>query len=769
MFIRNKVGLTSYKVLAIYWAVFLVVLFSTVVKHFATHTLSFDSLQTQPSVTYDEVVADAIDQLHWVNHYRIVVAVGVPTKHASEFEKTVRTLRNHWQPHPALTPIAWTRLDSQEIDNFYRPMAAGLMTMHDQVQLLRAPEAEVALEIMKKSSAEIATQDDPLGYYARWLKERSPHSTMLADEEILQLQTPNFVWSIIRFQASEDLRGLNPVALTRNIENLEEAATALNPEARVLIRGTLFDAALVASQNYLDLAALVGIIVVAFGLLIRAWTENFRTGLFYFFCFVSGLLGGLSATIIIFGIVSIWTALLAIAFAGISFALTAYLTYTHRRHATLDAVQCVEEALPALIWITLAICAGFTPLWFAPIAVWQEFGVFMIAATLTTAITLTLTYHYFTDRFEDKGLNEEKWFRLSFELPRFALKRWQRSAQEFESFFVLTGLILLVGFFTMTFSEETNTFVTAPTTQEAGSQELSELLRLPRTHQFFLVTTHDADNTLMAEEALRMSFIERKMSPEMTLMSVSEWMPSKERFRSVVGLKHAQYEKNNINFIDSDSIAPRPEFESWLISDAANETRHLWLGEKNKKTSSIVTVSGLNETNSSSLYQLSDSLSGAQYIDTIAMQKEQLAQSRFIAVGLFTILAVSSITISLFHYGLYCWRMAVPPMVGALATPALLSWGNATFSLTTALAMSVVYGIGFALALIYQTHRNCGPKTLALFNYTALAILTSFVMLALVDIAAFVDFGTQCTVGIVLSAMTTFVLRAPSHIRENFR
>ena len=301
----------------------------------------------------------------------------------------------------------------------------------------------------------------------------------------------------------------------------------------------------------------------------------------------------------------------------------------------------------------------------------------------------------------------------------------------------------------------------------AEEETVDQLLTLPNTDRFFIVTASSPENVLMSEEALRLGFVPRGLNKtNMTTTCISKWFPSYTRQTDIEKLRMAMFERVKAplsELLDYPLASPSPiqldvTFEDWLESPSARSVRHLWLNVP-QGYSSIVQVAGMNESQMNVLYRLANHLAGVTFVDIKGDSNNFLAQYRYIFIGIFVLAVVCSFTVSLFHYGLRSWRIVIPSLFGVACAVSLSSWFGMTFSLFSAMSMVVIYGIGIAIALLYYTNEENEDLSFSLTTFAFLSCSLSFCFIGLSSTPAIKTFGLTTALGILSTGIIILLVR----------
>lgn len=774
MIIRKNLS-WGLKCIAFIWALILAISLCLQLRHIVQNGIQYDLVSTEATVEHDSVVQLATERLSYLGDYRTIFMVGFPAETSPDFESYVARINAGWDPPKALKQIQWEALDINDTLSYYRTISKSLMSMRDQLDASTATDDELFAKAIESlttvgNNGYIAKTEDPLGFFARWVQKRVPKSTILTTGETLKLYADGYVWAISFYQAPKDLDGLNPIGLTRSVERLKSVVREIDPNARVLVRGLPYESAIVATKNLKDLAAVVGALICFFGFLAYRWTRSNTLPGLMLGCTIAGLIGGLAGLLMTFSVINLWAVTLCVCFIGISFMNVAYVSFIHHRHPNMDAKGCLKEALSVILWITAVECIAFGVLWCIPIPVWQNVAIFMCSAILCSQISLVIAYLIIDTQDDRQDLNPEKYELYNRRWPRLSLKRWQKAPYDTVGYVVISLFVICCGIYLVEFDLENDSFVKVPLQVQLDSERVEDMLMLPSSKQFFLVTSASEQETLMNEEALRMGFAQRRFN-NMTTTCVTKWLPSYERADRIKKIRAELFEriKNRINPLIHYEIKPNMnnqatiQFDSWYSSPSSLPVRHLWLGEHDGRISSIVQIAGMTDPFVTQLKELGDALSGVVFIDTVKAAKQRLNENRFFMSGIYVLLVITSIALSLFHYGLNTWRIVFPPLVGSLVTVACLGWLKIPFSLVSVAALIIVYGVGMAMSLCYQNNRSYGGKNLILLFYSLMALLVNFGIVSLVEAPFTHEFSLTCMIGISLTFGFAILFRISSN------
>ena len=768
----RKIILASWQVLAVTWTLLLILALGFTSHFLLKNGLDYDQAHLYPVVELDDARAAAQKNLSPFSNYRIIFMVGFPEYTASSFDDNVLKIKGQWDVPTQLKKVSWEGLEINEYFSFYRLISNRLMNLVDQHSVASSTDDELLARALESltgvgQASLIPKADDPLGFFDRWAKKRLPRSTVVSSGDTLKLYAANHVWAIFVYEAPHDLKDLSVFELNHCIEALKQVSASIVPEATVLVHGKPYVSVKAAHTHLLELSGIATFILIFLGGLIRKWSPSNRFPTLVVFAVLSSYIVGLSAVIVFFGSVSLWTIVCSSALTGIVVMLVGYFLLVHRNNVNDSPLKVLDRIFKPLLWIVFILCSALALLYVIPLVAVRQVVIFMISGFLGCAITLFLIFPSFNPGPIAESDFSKRMHFFSLHFPRFSLKHWQEKPTDYTAIGITVALLLIIGYVQLNFYQNIQNLTYISPELASEEKTVEKLLTLPNNDKFFIVTASSAQDVLMSEEALRLGFVKRGMNQtEMTTTCVSKWFPSYTRQHDIEQLRHEMFERIKAplsELLGYPLHQPNPvqlnvQFEQWLNSPSARSVRHLWL-DVPEGYSSIVQVAGMRNEQINDLVDLGEHLAGVTFVDVTGDANNFLAQYRFIFTGIFILSVVCSFTVSLFHYGLRSWRIVVPALAGVLCSVSLTSWFGMPFTVFSAMALILLYAIGMIIALLYYTNEENEALSFSLTTFTFLAISFSFCFIGLSSTPAIKTLGLSTALGVLSTGIIILLVR----------
>lgn len=768
----RKIILASWQVLAVTWVLMLILALGFTSHFLLKNGLDYDQTHLYPVTEVDDARSAAQKNLSPFANYRLTFMVGFPEYTAASFDDNVLKIKGQWHVPATLRKVSWEGLEINEYFSFYRLISNRLMNLVDQHSITKFSDDDLfarALESLTGigQASLIPKADDPLGFFDRWAKKRLPRSTVVSSGDTLKLYAANRVWAIFVYEAPDDLKDLSAFDLNTCIDDLKQISTTIVPNAEVLIHGKPYVSVKAAHTHLLELSGIFTFIIIFLGGLIRRWSPSNRFPTLVIFSTLASFIAGFSAVIVIFGSVSLWAVVCASSLTGFVVMFVGYFLLVHRYYSLLSPVKVFDRILKPLLWIIFILCSDLALLYLIPLIAVRQIIVFMTAGLLSCAITLILIFPSFNPGPIAESDFSKKMLFFSNRFPRFSLKHWQEKPMDYTAIGITFALLLVSGYLQLKFSQNIQNLTYISPELSVEEKSVDRLLSLPNTDKFFIVTASSAQDVLMTEEALRLGFVKRGMNQtEMTTTCVSKWFPSYTRQNDIEKLRHEMFErvkKPLSNLLGYPLQQPNPiqldvRFEDWLDLPTARSVRHLWL-DVPEGFSSIVQISGMQDSQIPQLIDLGNHLAGVTFVDISGDANNFLAQYRFIFIGILVLVTVCSFTVSLFHYGLRSWRLVVPSLLGVLCSVSLGSWFGMPFTVFTAMSLVLIYGIGIAIALLYYTNEENESLSFSLTIFASLSVSFAFCFIGLSSTPAIKTFGLTTALGVLSTGVIILLVR----------
>lgn len=772
----RRLLLQSLQALAIAWSIVLVLCLSIDLHHIAKKGIDYDLANIYPTTWVDDVRSAAQKNLSPIKNYRTIFMVGFPEDKARYFDDYITEIKRKWEPPEALTPIQFSGLDINEYFAFYRLISNRLMNLIDQHTVMQLSDEALLARAVESLTAVghstfIAKADDPLGFFAQWAQKRMPKSTLLQRGDTLKLYAEHKVWGIFLYRANDHLENLNPFELNESITRLQNLATQLDPNAEILTHGQPYESATMARIQISELVAIVCFHIFLIGFLLRLWSRSKRMAYLTILCVLASYVFSLATMVVVFQKISLWTLVAGSAVTGLNVVFVALYLFTQRLYPKESPLRILDRLLSRIAWcLGISMTLGVI-LYIAPMPTIKQLGVFFSASAISGAITLILFFPFLSSQPIGQTDFTKKMSTYCRYFPRFSLTHWQHKPSDYTASLTALAIFVLIGMFQLNFHQSVRDFVNIPSDVAEEHRKVESLMMLPNTTKFFLITTPSTQETLMAEEALRLVFVQRGLTDDgMTTTCVSKWFPSIERQHRIEYIRHLIFNKIRqplSELLGTEIQEPSPPqldvtFEDWLNSPTASPSRYLWLDVPNG-SSSIIQIAGIDDESIQKLIDLSHAIAGASYVDTEADIDQLLDQYRFIFVGIFALFVVCSITVSLFHYGFRSGKVVIPPLIGISVSVAILSCFGVPFTAFSAIAINACYGFGIILALVYFAHDDDETRfSLTTFSFLAMAI--SFGIIGLSSTPGITQFGFTGALALITTGISLLLIRPrPKH------
>lgn len=771
MLIR-KILSTSWQALAALWA--LIILFNVClqVHYLLKNGFDYDNSHLYPIVNVDDTRVAALDNLSTIANYRVIYMAGIPAESAEKFDGFVKEINRSWQAPTGLKKVRWEGAEINEYYSFYRLISDRLMNLIDQHTITHLTDEELLARALESLTAVgqstfIAKADDPLGFFARWAQKRLPKSTLLSTGDTFKIYGDDYVWAIFIYEAAPNLNGLSASAMLRSAQELDQVVRRINPKARVLVDGNPYLSAILYRDQLQEIVAVALLTLFIMYTVLRRWSTSPRLFMLVCLSIGSGLIMGMTALHVVFNKLSLWAMLLSAPMAGVSCILAVFYMLTQREYPNDSFSAFIERITAPLFWLMFIVAVSYGLLYIVPLPGIREFSVFSCASIISSSITVMLLFPAIRIEPISHSDFSRKMAEWVHKFPRLSLAHWQTKPTDYTAAALVFFVIIGAGFLQLDFEQHIGDLTNRPQEAYAEHRQVNSLLTLPDTEHFFVVSAATAQDVLMSEEALRLGFVQRGMNKfDMTTTCLSKWFPSYTRQQSIETLRLAMFERIRAPLSDILGYQlpiPQPPqvevtFEEWLASASANPVRHLWL-DVPQGYSSIIQIAGIEEENFPALEQLANSIAGVTFVNTVGDLNELISQYRYTYVGIFILAVVCSFTVCLFHYGLRSWRIVIPPLIGVAAGISLGSWVGLPFTIFSALAMVLIYGLGIGIAILYYTSDEHESLSFSLTAFATAICTCSFAMLGLSATPAIATLNLTVAFGLAVTGFIVLFIR----------
>ncbi len=203
--------------------------------------------------------------------------------------------------------------------------------------------------------------------------------------------------------------------------------------------------------------------------------------------------------------------------------------------------------------------------------------------------------------------------------------------------------------------------------------------------------------------------------------------------------------------------------DEFLKAPASEPWRHLWLGDIEGVTASIVALRGVSNVDLPLLKKTGEGMEGVQWVDKVDEISSVLGLYR--EYMSWVVLAAYVVVFGLLfpRYRRHTWRVLAPTAVASITTLALLGFAGQNLQLFHVLALMLLLGVGVDYGIFMQEHPNRRNTTPWLaVGLSAANTILSFGLLGLSRTPALQAFGLTMLMGTAL-----VWLLAPCFGREN--
>ncbi len=601
-----------------------------------------------------------------------------------------------------------------------------------------------------------SVKEDPFGFAANWMLERAANLPVTKKGDLWVVPDGVEEWLFSAFKVNAALVYNGSGRLNQAIENLKHTLSEKGT-AYVLAAGMpIFSdhAAQTAQREISILGSASALLVVIF-----AWIWFRRLQILGLVLLVIA-----QATIVAIGM-TLWICdgihLIALVFGtsliGITIDYTAHYFGKRYAQAPLSPQESVKRLFPSLSLALASTLIAFVMMAMIPMTGVKQMAVFC-ASGIVSAFCAVMLWLPILDC--AKGTLNQQLARIGAWLNRFPrLTDYTKSLQW------LLGLSALAlcaaGAVTLKPSTSLYELNNAPQSIIQESAQVTALLKMPSSTQYFIVKGESVQAQLLAQETLNTKLNAMNL-PDVRFSSMSDWVMSDARRGQVQALQYAVIDAINpqvTEFLGSP-------IEKRYFANVDSGTRLALLQSKAGLSellltltpeASLVQIRGLTAQNIASVRAMGEDIAGVTWVDFAQEISETLQHYRdWMTVLLFASFVASGLLLFA-RFGREAWRAFIPTVLGLAMTVSLLSLCGMSFSLFTVLALILLLGLGFDYG-IFMTSARADPATSATVAFAALTTFVSFGLLSFSSTPALQTFGLTVGVGqCMVWALTTFL------------
>lgn len=612
-----------------------------------------------------------------------------------------------------------------------------------------------------------AWRDDPFGLFGDWVQQRAQETPVRPRDGRLFVanQDKQYVLLPLTLQVPAFSMSAQEVIVPL-LEQAKTAARQVTPQVEVITAGVVLHAAAAGEQasgevSTIGLGSLAGII-----LLMWLSFRSFKPIGLILLSIGIGCLGALSVCWFLFERVHLLTLVFGASLIGVAQDYGIYFLCNRLNvDPKLDSTSLLKRLMPGLSLTLLAAVIGYMGLALTPFPGLRQMALFsalgLIFAWLTVVCWFPLLISGGTLK---SGALVRVYGGVLTHWPRLRMNKATLSCTAL--FIVLAA----IGWSRLGVNDDIRLLQNPPKHLISDQIKLSTLLDAPTPVQFFLVRGASAEIVLQREELLKKRLDPLIVQGKITgYQALSNWVPSAQaQSARCVLLEEKLFQADGplaqlaaridedrdwvavtrAHMLESGQLLTLEEF---LQTPAAEPWRHLWLGQIDGVTASIVALRGLSNADLPLLQQSGAGLEGVQWVDKVAEISSVLGSYReymgWVVLGAYLVVFVLLFP----RYRSHTWRVLAPTAVASISTLALLGFAGQNLQLFHVLALMLLLGIGVDYGIFMQEHpdrRNATPWLAV--GLSAANTILSFGLLGLSRTPALQAFGLTMLIGTAL-------------------
>lgn len=658
----------------------------------------------------------------------------------------------------------------------------GLLSQQDLV-LLRQGEADSlkqrflsALVNPFSPLGPAQLKQDPFFLFFNYVAATQPENSFQPDETgDLFLTAEGKTWYLYKAHLTQEAFSLQvqeKIAqdLSPILETLEQ-----NEGVETLKLGAVFYAEAGAKQAQGEISSIGFLSFIGIILMIFLTFRTFRPLFFATIVIGSGIIGGLSACLFLFGSIHILAFVFGCSLVGITvdYALHYFCASYTGNPEDKSPFSILTSLMPALPMGVLSSCLGYGLLIFVPFPGIQQMATLACFGLLFAFLSVCLWGPYFNTKSSTVPFVA---LRIQQSLENLALLGQSKKVKSFLCFCALT--LSTIGSYWLTVDDDIRSLQSPNKALKVQEEKIKSLTKWDTSTKFMEVTAASFEEILVKQEALKKDLETLKSRGILSdYQSLATLIPSIKHQQENYHLVDKLMENHGKVLTDTWSIPPYKKDVPFtpfvltrenvsMIPEGWRELIHL-----HENTLSVrILIKGVPETNeaSSLLQNLSQAHSNqtvtVHYIDSLKEYKSLFQSYRLVIVLLIlSILLGIVLFISFIKNFLGALQVITPVILSLITTIGLLEICQIPLNLFHIMGFLLVLciGIDYGLFLFWQsdsTENKKGEKEDLILLANALAAMTtllSFGLLALSETTAVRSFGLSVFLGITCSFLLT--------------
>lgn len=696
---------------------------------------------------------------------RTLILVGVPP--GADLTAAVRAVCTSLKGSSAFAEVTCAR-------NFDSSKTFELISSHRWQLLSREAEAQLekgdAQAFLDEAQAQLFSPmgagraalltKDPLGLTLGFLTSlERPGVSVDTDTGIAWVEGEGKRWGII--DARNKQGAFSEGGPEHVVDSYNAAAKAAPAGSQLLGMGIAFHASAAAKSakqemSTIGLGSWIGSIV-----LVLFVFRSARSLVLSSLAIGMGMMGGLLATIAVFGHVHVLTLVLGSSLAGVAIDYALHvLSDSFQETGHWDAEEAVRRLRwPLFLGMATSVLA-YASLAATPFPGLRELALFATAALSTAFLSVILSFPVLLKGYRAWSTKpRDIAFTVLVRVDAFFAKRRLIIG------LLVVGIILsAIGLARLRTEDDIHTFQNPePSVTEAETRARALFSSVPES-QFFLVTGKDADSVLVAETMLAPSLeaLVTKGTLGSFQMVSTHVAPAFVQLNKVALLQREIYSNpaldayfEALGFKPETVAAERAAFaqphlpltvDAWLASAPGEADRAQWLGQTTPGTfASVVFLHGISSTEALAAIKSP----GAVLVDRTTEISALMARSRRWALALVGVAFVAMWLLMAWRYGrLGALQTLLPTAMACVVALAGAGWLGLPLNIFSTVALWLVLGMGVDYSIFFREAGDDARTTTIGVLVDSITTLLSFGLLALSHTPALRSFGTVLSLGL---------------------
>lgn len=598
------------------------------------------------------------------------------------------------------------------------------------------------------SSAEIS--NDPL------LLVRSAQLALQQQGSQFRMQNG---WLVVTDDAGRDWYMIHAglAGSSSDIRQIKTATTALDaqknawlnrhPGGQLLSRGSLYYSAYASQQAEADMTRLGTLTVGGVLLLIAFVFHSVRPVFLALLSVGTGALGGIVATLLVYGEIHLMTLVMSMSIIGISVDYAIYYLVERMVHGNQrSALGSMAKIRPALLLSLGTTASAYLIMMFAPFPGIQQLALFASVGLTCACLTVIHFFPLLTDRLPVRPLPFGKALSLW-------IGAWKKSAVLPAGLFLVAIGICVSGLSSLRVNDDIAALQALPEQLVQQDQRIGQLTGQSSEQSWFLIA---ADNQELALQRLEAFLPTLEQARQAGLFQNYQALPfysqarQKENaalVRQAADIVEKRFRETGLGTIKIDPSEMNVAFPDWLDSPASRGWKLMVLTLDSGKTGILVPVSKIRDQ--AAVAALADPAQGVQWVARKAQFNQLFGHYRQMLAGLL-VLALGLIAVIYmlrfgFRAGLVC---TVPTLLSLLVALGTLGLTGMPLNLFSLLALVLVIGIGINYSIFFGNAPGSETTSLLAITVALVTTLLTLGILVFSSTAAITGFGVVLCAGI---------------------